>query len=275
MRPDLGPLLGGLWHSLQRLPKGPGRGLIVLLIVKCLPHTEIRQRAVRLNGERLLVLSHGIVILALFGQLFTAGDGRARAQRRAAFQNHVVRIDFDATGLRPAKGLYREIRLRAYDLNRFQLGIAFRLDAKLHRHAECLERLLDLSHHTKPFGSSIDDIFHREFRHAGGVEPLREKRLQVRSGLLRRRSCLRMGDGHLLKVVNSRVLPCIVRVEVVQQRLERHVAHLRPDHVEDHRALVHHHGAIVGRIWRQPMRLGYGRSVFIHQRADGEFVHNP
>src|SRR6266404_1747481 len=81
--PDFGPLLGSFGDGLQRIAEGVGGGLIIFLIEESFPHAEVGQRAIRLNREGALVLADGVVVAALLGEFFTAGDGGAGAQRGA------------------------------------------------------------------------------------------------------------------------------------------------------------------------------------------------
>ena len=59
----------------------------------------------------------------------------------------------------------------------------------------------------------------------------------------------------------------------MQGGFEGHIAYLRAQHVKKQRPLVHHYGTVVGRVGGQPRRLRYGCGIFIHQRANGKFVH--
>src|SRR5207253_908475 len=59
--PAFGPLFRWLRNGLQSFAEGISGGLIILLIEEGLAHTEIRERAAGLNGERALVLGDGIV----------------------------------------------------------------------------------------------------------------------------------------------------------------------------------------------------------------------
>ena len=64
----------------------------------------------------------------------------------------------------------------------------------------------------------------------------------------------------------------VLEVEIVQQRFEGGIAHLRAHHVKNHGPFVHDHRAVIAGIGRQSRGLGDGRGVFIHQSADSEFI---
>ena len=87
---------------------------------------------------------------------------------------------------------------------------------------------------------------------------------------------LRGGFGVLLRevceIVDGGALAVVLEVEVVEQRFEGDVAHLRAQHVEDHRAFVHDDGAVVAGVGSEARGLRDGRGVFTHESADGEFV---
>src|SRR6266705_4025950 len=106
--PDLGPLFRRLRNGLQGFAEGVGRRLVVFLVEERFAHAEIRQRPVRLNGKRALVLGHCIIKPALLGEILAARNGRAGTQRSASLQDKVVGVDPDSARLWPAKGFDRE-----------------------------------------------------------------------------------------------------------------------------------------------------------------------
>src|SRR6267142_7160516 len=108
MAPDFRPLFGRLGHGLQGLAKGVRGCLIVLLVEEGFAHPEIRERAVRLNGKGTLILTNGVVEASLLRKFFATCYCRACAQRNAALQDHVVRVDLDPARLWPPKGFHRE-----------------------------------------------------------------------------------------------------------------------------------------------------------------------
>ncbi len=129
MAPAFGPFFRGFRNGLQSFTKGVGGGLIILLVKERFTHAEICQRPAGLNGERALILPHGIVEAALFSEIFAAGDGRASTQPSAALEDDVVGIDLDTTGFGPAKSLDGEARFGADHVDCFLLRISLRVDA--------------------------------------------------------------------------------------------------------------------------------------------------
>ena len=97
--------------------------------------------------------------------------------------------------------------------------------------------------------------------------------MQVGRVLLRLDGGLHAALGDLFKIVDARALLRKLKVEVAQGGFEGHVAHLRAQHVKKQRPFVRHNGTIVRRVGRQPRRLRDRRGIFVHQRADGKFVH--
>jgi len=58
----------------------------------------------------------------------------------------------------------------------------------------------------------------------------------------------------------------------VQRRFEADISHLRAQHVEEHRALIHDDGAIGAGVRCEPRFLSNGSGVVVHQCTDGELV---
>ncbi len=95
---------------------------------------------------------------------------------------------------------------------------------------------------------AIDHIFDGEVRNAGGIEPLREKAVQVggRLASFSRRLRVLFREGFEIFVGGAAL--GVLDVEIVEQGFEGDIAHLRADHVEDHGAFVHYDGAVVRRV---------------------------
>src|SRR6202048_1343719 len=159
--------------SVQRGAERVGGGVVILLIEKGFAHAEVGQGAIGLNGKSALVLPDRVVIAALLGKLFAAGDGGAGTEGGTALQDQVVRINLDAAGLWATEGFDSEFGVGTDDVNRFYFGIAFGIDAEVNRHAEGVERVLDLADHTETLVRAVDNVFNGEVRNAGGIEPLR------------------------------------------------------------------------------------------------------
>ena len=163
--PGFGPFVRRLGNILQAFAESVRGSLIILLIEESFAHAKIGKRAARLDAERSLILSDGVVELALLGEIFAAGNGGAGAERGAGFKNDIVGIDLDSAGLRPAKRLDREPGFRADDVDGFLLRISFRVDAQIHWHTKRVQGLLDLANDAKSLRCAVHDVFQRELRH--------------------------------------------------------------------------------------------------------------
>src|SRR5260370_2711932 len=101
--PDFRPLFRRLRNGLQGFAERVGRRLVVFLVEERFAHAEIRQRPVRLNRKRALVLRHRIIKPTLLGDILSPPNGRAGTQRSASLQDQVVGVDLNSTRFRPAE----------------------------------------------------------------------------------------------------------------------------------------------------------------------------
>ncbi len=192
----------GSGNGLERFTKRVGSGLIVLLVEEGFSHAEIGERPAWLDGERSLILLNGGVVVALFGELFAAGNGGACAQGNASFEDEVIGVNLDAAGFGTAKGLDNKRRVHAENIHPARFRVAFCIDAQLDRHAERVDGLLDLADDAEAFGRAIDDEIGREIRDTSGVQPLHEKSAEIRRDLAGFGSCLNVLVGQIHEIVD-------------------------------------------------------------------------
>ena len=102
---------------------------------------------------------------------------------------------------------------------------------------------------------------------------MREKSGKIGRRLAGLRCGLRLLDGQLFELRIRGALPGIRCIEAVQQRFERDFAHLRAQHVKQHRALVHHHRPVIAGEGNQARSLRNRSGFLIHQRTNREVVY--
>jgi hypothetical protein len=111
-----------------------------------------------------------------------------------------------------------------------------------------VQGLLDFADDTEALRSAVDNVVQGELGDAGGIQPLREKAAEVRGilSLLALGGNLNLALGEILEVLVAGGLLGKPEIEIAQGGFEGPIAHHGPQHVKEHRALVHHHGAVVG-----------------------------
>ena len=210
------------------------------------------ERAILVGVECLLVLDECSGKVALGDLLLATQNRDADGEIRRAFKDPVLGIDADAPGA--AEGFYRESGFCSGDIDAADLGFAVGFDAELNGHAKEIEILIDGADGAEALviSEAIDSVFVGKGWGAGSVEPLSEEWTELELGL-------GLGDG--LNVGAANGLVGVLGEQAAKEFDEYIVAHLPPQHMEDHGTFFESHGLELWREWVEPTESGEGFGI--------------
>src|SRR5262249_26308377 len=139
----------------------------------------VRQGAVALNIQRLLIFLQRFAELANLDKLLAAADSHGYARGVVESQHMPLRVQRDAVGARLTESVDGELRRRADYLHVFLLWVSFRIDMHQNGHAEGVQILSDFADHAEALLGAEYGVFKLEFGRSGGLNPVDEEEVQI------------------------------------------------------------------------------------------------
>ena len=160
----------------------------------------LEERMALIVGCLCVIAGVGLTALALGIESLAALDGCSQLDLVGVLQHAVVWIDNDTTWL--AVRFHAEGRIRADNFNALGFSFPIRIDLELHRHAEEVEILRNLSHHAKSLvvAQAVNCVFGLEFGSTSGIEPLGEEPRELVPIVLLGKSAEIVQRGRLARV---------------------------------------------------------------------------
>src|SRR5258705_11000742 len=157
----------------QALAEGVRRLLVVILQEVDLRDAVVSQRTGAIGLKRPLILLEGLAEFAELRVLLASTDRDGHAHLAAVAQHAIVGIDDHAARL--AERIHAEFTGGADHLHFFLFWIALGFDLEIHRHAEGVQVLRDLTHHAKALLRTKNRIFEFKLRSSATLDPLDEE----------------------------------------------------------------------------------------------------